>query len=216
MDAITDNWGLFGDAFLRSLGICLWAMLGALVIGTLIAAARVSPVAPLRGFGTTYVTLIRNCPLTVVLFFIAFGLPEIGINRSYYVFGVSALAIYTGAFVCEALRSGINSVPAGQAEAARAIGLTFTQSLRTVILPQAFRTSIPPLGSVLIAMFKNSAVVGAFGVAGELFGSAVRLTSAQGYSSTPVFLAIGFFYLCITIPAGLILQVLERRAVIVR
>lgn len=216
MNAITDNWGLFGDAFLRSLGICLWAMVGALVIGTVIAATRVSPVAPLRGFGTMYVTLIRNCPLTVVLFFIAFGLPEIGINRSYYVFGVSALAIYTAAFVCEALRSGINSVPAGQAEAARAIGLTFTQSLLTVILPQAFRTSIPPLGSVLIAMFKNSAVVGAFGVAGELFGTAVRLTSAQGYSSTPVFLAIGFFYLCITIPAGLILQVLERRAVIVR
>jgi glutamate transport system permease protein len=216
VNAITDHWGLFGDAFLRSLGICLWAMVGALVIGTVIAATRVSPVAPLRGFGTMYVTLIRNCPLTVVLFFIAFGLPEIGINRSYYVFGVSALAIYTAAFVCEALRSGINSVPAGQAEAARAIGLTFTQSLLTVILPQAFRTSIPPLGSVLIAMFKNSAVVGAFGVAGELFGTAVRLTSAQGYSSTPVFLAIGFFYLCITIPAGLILQVLERRAVIVR
>ncbi len=216
MNAITDNWGLFGDAFLRSLGICIWAMIGALVIGTVIAATRVSPVAPLRGFGTTYVTLIRNCPLTVVLFFIAFGLPEIGINYSYYVFGISALAIYTAAFVCEALRAGINSVPAGQAEAARAIGLTFTQSLRTVILPQAFRTSIPPLGSVLIAMFKNSAVVGAFGVAGELFGTAIRLTSAQGYASTPVFLAIGFFYLCITIPSGLILQVLERRAVIVR
>ena len=216
MNAITDNWGLFGDAFLRSLGICLWAMAGALAIGTVIAATRVSPVAPLRGFGTMYVTLIRNCPLTVVLFFIAFGLPEIGINRSYYFFGVSALAIYTGAFVCEALRAGINSVPAGQAEAARAIGLTFTQSLRTVILPQAFRTSIPPLGSVLIAMFKNSAVLGAFGVAGELFSTGIRLTSAQGYASTPVFLAIALFYLCITIPAGLILQVLERRAVIFR
>ncbi len=187
-----------------------------LVIGTIVAAARVSPVAPLRGFGTTYVNLVRNCPLTVVLFFFAFGFPEIGINQDYYVFGVAALSVYTGAFVCEALRAGINSVPAGQAEAARAIGLTFTQSLGTVILPQAFRTSVPPLGSVLIAMFKNSAVVGAFGVAGELFGTAVRLTSAQGYSSTPVFLAIGFFYLCITIPAGLILQVLERRAVIVR
>jgi glutamate transport system permease protein len=216
MDAITDNWGLFGDAYLRSLGICLWAMVGSLVIGTFVAAARVSPVAPLRGFGTSYVNLIRNCPLTVVLFFIAFGLPEIGINREYYFFGVAALSIYTGAFVCEALRAGINSVPAGQAEAARAIGLTFTQSLLTVILPQSFRSSIPPLGSVLIAMFKNSAVLGAFGVAGELFSSAIRLTSAQGYASGPVFLAIGLAYLCITIPAGLILQVLERRAVIVR
>jgi glutamate transport system permease protein len=216
VSAITDNWSLFGHAFVRSLGICLWAMVGALSIGTVIAATRVSPVAPLRGFGAAYVTLIRNCPLTVVLFFIAFGLPEIGINGSYYVFGISALALYTGAFVCEALRSGINSVPAGQAEAARAIGLTFTQSLGTIILPQAFRTSIPPLGSVLIAMFKNSAVLGAFGVAGELFSTGIELTSAKGYASTPVFLAIGLFYLCITIPTGLILQVLERRAVIIR
>jgi glutamate transport system permease protein len=216
VSAITDNYALFGHAFLRSLGICIWAMIGALTIGTAIAAARVSPVAPLRGFGTMYVTLIRNCPLTVVLFFIAFGLPEIGINGSYYVFGISALSIYTAAFVCEALRSGINSVQAGQAEAARAIGLTFTQSLGSVILPQAFRSSIPPVGSVLIAMFKNSAVLGAFGVAGELFSTGIRLTSAQGYASTPVFLAIGLFYLCITIPSGLILQALERRAVIIR
>jgi glutamate transport system permease protein len=216
VSAITDNYDLFGHAFLRSLGICVWTMIGALTIGTMIAAARVSPVAPLRGFGTTYVTMVRNCPLTVVLFFIAFGLPEIGVNGSYYVFGISALAIYTGAFVCEALRSGINSVQAGQAEAARAIGLTFSQSLGSVILPQAFRSSIPPLGSVLIAMFKNSAVLGAFGVAGELFSTGIRLTSAQGYASTPVFLAIGLAYLCITIPAGLILQALERRAVIVR
>jgi len=216
VSAITDNYGLFGHAFLRSLGICIWAMIGALTIGTAIAAARVSPVAPLRGFGTMYVTLIRNCPLTVVLFFIAFGLPEIGINGSYYVFGISALSIYTAAFVCEALRSGINSVQAGQAEAARAIGLTFSQSLGSVILPQAFRSSIPPVGSVLIAMFKNSAVLGAFGVAGELFSTGIRLTSAQGYASTPVFLAIGLFYLCITIPSGLILQALERRAVIIR
>jgi len=216
VSAITDNYGLFGHAFLRSLGICVWTMIGALSIGTVIAAARVSPVAPLRGFGTTYVTMVRNCPLTVVLFFIAFGLPEIGVNGSYYVFGISALAIYTGAFVCEALRSGINSVQAGQAEAARAIGLTFSQSLGSVILPQAFRSSIPPLGSVLIAMFKNSAVLGAFGVAGDLFSTGIRLTSAQGYASTPVFLAIGLAYLCITIPAGLILQALERRAVIIR
>jgi glutamate transport system permease protein len=216
MTAVTDNLDVFGPAFLKSLGICLWAMVGALILGTLIAACRVSPVAPLRAFGTLYVNLVRNCPLTVVLFFIAFGLPEIGFNSSYYVFGVTGLILYTAAFVCEALRSGINAVPAGQAEAARALGLTFRQNMTEVILPQAFRSSIPPLGSVLIAMFKNSAVLGAFGVAGELFSSGVQLTSAQGYAATPVFLAIGFFYLCITIPSGLVLQFLERRAVILR
>jgi glutamate transport system permease protein len=216
VDAVTSNLDLFVSGFVRSLGICLWAAAGALLVGTAVAACRVSPIPPLRGFGTAYVTLIRNCPLTVVLFFLAFGLPEIGINASFYVFGVSSLVIYTAAFVCEALRSGINAVPAGQAEAARAIGLTFTQNLGTVILPQSFRSSIPPLGSVLIAMFKNSAVLGAFGVGRDLFSNGIQLTSAQGYAATPVFIGIAIGYLCITIPAGLGLQILERRAVILR
>jgi glutamate transport system permease protein len=187
-----------------------------MILGTLIAACRVSPVAPLRAFGTAYVSIVRNCPLTVSLFFIAFGLPEIGVHASYYVFGIAGLVIYTAAFVCEALRSGINAVPAGQAEAARAIGLTFTQNLRLVILPQSFRSSVPPLASVLIAMFKNSAVLGAFGVGRDLFGNGIQLTSAQGYPPTAVFAGIAVGYLCITVPAGLIFQFIERKAVILR
>lgn len=216
MDAVTDNLDLFWSGFLRSLGICLWSMVGALVLGTVIAAFRVSPLPALRAFGTGWVTVIRNCPLTVVLFFFAFGLPEIGINASYYLFGVSALIIYTSAFVCEALRSGINSVPAGQAEASRAIGLTFSQSLSQVVLPQAFRTSVPPLGSVIIAMFKNSAVVGAFGVGRDLFSVGKNLSSAQGYDALPVLTGVAIGYLCITIPAGLLLAVIERKVEIVR
>jgi glutamate transport system permease protein len=152
----------------------------------------------------------------VVLFFFAFGLPEIGVNQSYYVFGVSALVVYTSAFVCEALRSGINAVPAGQAEAARAIGLTFTQSLGQIILPQAFRTSVPPVGSVIIAMFKNSAVVGAFGVGRDLFSVGKSLSSAQGYDTLPVLTGVAVAYLCITIPAGLILAGIERKVAIAR
>jgi glutamate transport system permease protein len=191
-------------------------MAGALLLGTLVAACRVSPVPPLRAFGTGYVTVLRNCPLTVVLFFIAFGFPEIGINASYYTFGVSALVLYTAAFVCEALRAGINSVSAGQAEAARAIGLTFRQSMGSVVLPQAFRTSVPPLGSVIIAMFKNSAVVGAFGVGRDLFSVGSTLTSAQGLPALPVLTGVAIGYLCITLPAGGLLAVLERRLVIAR
>ncbi len=216
MNVITDNLDLFFQGFLKTFGICLICMAGALVLGTVVAAFRVSPVAPLRGVGTLYVNLVRNCPLTVVLFFIAFGLPEIGINRSYYVFGCSALIIYTAAFVCEALRSGINAIPAGQAEAARAIGLSFRQTLGAVILPQAFRTAIPPVGSVIIAMFKNSAILGAFGVSGDLLGNAILLTGSRGQDPTPVYLGIGFFFLLITVPAGLVLQFLERKAVILR
>lgn len=216
MEPVVDNLDLFWSGFLRSLGIIVWATIGSLLLGTVIAACRVSPVAPLRFFGTAYVTTVRNCPLTVVLFFFAFGLPEIGINRSFYVFGVSALVVYTAAFVCEAIRSGINSVATGQAEAARAIGLTFRQSLGQVILPQAFRSTIPPLGSVLIAMMKNSAVVGVFGVGRDLFSVFRSLSSAQGYPPLPVLLGVAIGFLCITIPAGIALMVVERKVAIAR
>jgi glutamate transport system permease protein len=216
VEGVTQNLDLFWSGFLRSLGICLWGMVGSLLLGTLIAAFRVSPIPALRGFGSAYVTLIRNCPLTVVLFFFAFGFPEIGINGDYYVFGVSGLIVYTSAFVCEALRSGINAVPAGQAEASRAIGLTFSQSLTQVVLPQAYRTSVPPLGSVIIAMFKNSAVVGAFGVGRDLYSVGKNLTSAQGYEALPVLTGVAVCYLAITIPAGLALAVIERKVAIVR
>jgi glutamate transport system permease protein len=214
--AVTENLDLFWNGFLRSLGICLWGMVGALAVGTVLAAFRVSPVGPLRFLGTAWVTLVRNCPLTVVLFFFAFGFPEIGINGSYYTFGVAALIVYTSAFVCEALRSGINAVPAGQAEAARAIGLPFTKTLTQIVLPQAFRTSIPPVGSVIIAMFKNSAVVGAFGVGRDLFSVGESLTSAQGYAALPVLTGVAVGYLVITLPAGGLLALLERKVAIVR
>jgi glutamate transport system permease protein len=216
VDPVLDNLGLFWTGYLRSLSICLWAMVGSLALGALIATFRVSPVPPLRAFGAFYVTTFRNTPLTLVLFFIAFGIPEIGINASYYVFGVTALVVYTAAFVCEAIRAGINSVSAGQAEAARSIGLTFGQTLSLVVLPQALRTVVPPLGSVIIAMFKNSAVVGAFGVGRDLFSVQAVLTSSQGLPITPVLTGVAIGYLMITIPAGIFLLWLERKVAIVR
>jgi glutamate transport system permease protein len=216
VDPVLDNLDLFWTGYLRSLSICLWAMVGSLALGALIATFRVSPVPPLRALGAFYVTTFRNTPLTLVLFFIAFGVPELGINASYYVFGVTALVIYTAAFVCEAIRAGINSVSAGQAEAARSIGLTFGQTLSLVVLPQALRTVVPPLGSVIIAMFKNSAVVGAFGVGRDLFSVQAVLTSSQGLPITPVLTGVAIGYLMITIPAGLFLLWLERKVAIVR
>ena len=164
------------EGFFGTLRISLFAAaIGALVIGTLLAGFRVSPVPPLRWVGTAWVTVFRNSPLAVMLFVFAFALPLAGVTfptlggNAFFWPGVSALVCYTAAFVCEAVRSGINSVPPGQAEAARAVGLTFQQTLGAVVLPQALRTVVPPLGSVIIAMIKNSAIVGAFGVTGELF-----------------------------------------------
>ena len=216
MEAVTENLDLYWSGFLRSLALIGWSLVGSLILGTIIAAFRVSPIASLRAFGTGWVTLFRNCPLTIVLFFMAFGFPEIGINATYFTFGIVGLVLYTSAFVCEALRSGINSVSAGQAEAARAIGLTFTQTMSQVVLPQAFRSAVPPLGSVQIAMFKNSAVAGAFGIGGDLYSVGRDLTSAQGFSYIPVLTGVAIGYLIITLSAGALLAVIERKVAIAR
>lgn len=216
MSVLVDNFDLFLAGFVGSLEIILYSMVGSILLGTVLAAMRVSPVAPLQRFASGYVTLIRNSPLTVVLFFTAFVLPELGFSASFLFLGILGLVVYTAAFVCEAVRSGINAVPTGQAEAARAVGLTFGQSLASIVLPQALRSVVPPLGSVIIAMQKNSAIVGAFGVGGDLFSVARRLTSAQGLATTPVYTATLISYLVITLTTALILTVTERRTAIIR
>lgn len=153
------------DGFLVTLRLLGWSGLLATVIGTVLAAMRVSPIAPLRAFGTSYVNVFRNTPLVVLFLIAVVGLPAVGILQgSFFSRAVAALSVYTAAFVCESLRSGINTVDPGQAEAARSIGMTFGKSLRIVILPQAFRAVIPPLASVYIALAKNTSVAGAFGV----------------------------------------------------
>lgn len=221
MDALIAEFPRFVDGFLGTLRICLFAGIGALVLGTVLAAFRVSPVPPLRWIGVAWVTIFRNTPLVVVLFTFAFALPLAGVTfptlagNAFFWPGVTGLAFYTAAFVCEAVRSGINSVPPGQAEAARAVGLTFRQTLGTVVMPQALRSVIPPLGSVVIAMIKNSAIVGAFGVAGDLFRVEGSLT-ADGYSALSSLTGVAIAYLVITIPAGLLLGVVERRTEVVR
>src|SRR6266567_2140230 len=118
----------------------------ALVLGTITAAARVSPVPPLRAAGAFYVETLRNTPLTVIFVLFFFGLPKVGIQYSPFVSAIIVLGLYTGTFVGETVRSGINSVAQGQAEAARSLGLTFPQVLGVVVLPQAFRTVVAPLG----------------------------------------------------------------------
>ena len=216
MGVLVEYFDLFVDGFLVSLQVIAVATVGSLVLGTAVAACRVSPSPPLQAVGTAYVTIFRNAPLTVVLFFLVFAVPQVGINGTFFALAVTGLVLYTAAFVCEALRAGINSVSAGQAEAARALGLGFGATLRQVVLPQAFRTSIPPVGSVLIAMFKNSAVLGAFGVGGDLFSVGVRLNSSLGLAPLPVFTGVAVGYLAITLPAGALLAYLERRTAVVR
>ena len=235
MSVIMDNLDVFVGGFWVTLQLCLLSAIGALLLGTIVVIMRISPVAPLRAVGTAYVTVFRNVPLTVVFFFAAFALPalgtraeilkipglttlfsRLGIDLPYFRFAIIALSVYTGAFVCEALRSGINAVAAGQAEAARAIGLTFSQNLRHVILPQAWKAAVVPLGSVIIAMIKNSAIAGFFGVSGDLSNSAQSLITTGGQPAIPVLTGISFFFLVMTLPLGILLDRLERRRAVAR
>ena len=215
MDFVRENADLFFDAFLTTLGLSLLAGLLALVLGTLLAAMRVSPIPPLRGLATFYVETFRNTPLTVVFFFIIFGLPQIDFVIGFFPGAVLSVGLYTAAFVCEALRSGVNAVSPGQAEAARALGLTFGQSLREVVLPQAFRTVVPPLGNVLIAMVKNTSIAAGFSVS-ELSSLLPRLVNADAGDLTLVLVGVVVGYMVITLPSALAVNRIERRVAILR
>lgn len=215
MQFFIDNFELLKDAFLTTLSLSLLAGVLAVILGTLLAAMRVSPITPLRGLATFYVETFRNTPLTVVFFFMIFGLPQIDFVIGFFPGAVLSVGLYTAAFVCEAIRSGINAVSPGQAEAARAIGLTFGQSLREIVLPQAFRTVIPPLGSVLIAMVKNTSIAAGFSVT-ELSSILPRLVNADPGDLLLVLLGVVAGYMLITLPMAYAVHRLERRVAILR
>ena len=215
MQFLIDNFDLLWDAFLTTLSLSALGGLLALVLGTLLAAARVSPIPPLRGLATFYVEVFRNTPLTVVFFFMIFGLPQIDFIVDFFTGAWLSLGLYTAAFVCEALRSGINSISTGQAEASRAIGLTFGQSLREVVLPQAFRTVVPPLGNVFIAMVKNSSIAAGFAVS-ELSSLLSRLINADAGQLTSILVGIVVAYMILTLPLAFAVNRLERRVAILR
>jgi len=166
LSEIIDNFDLVLRAFWLTIQLSVLSGIASLVLGTLLAAMRIGPIAVLRGFATTYVTLFRNTPLLIIFIFVFIAAPNVGwfVHTPFLLKGVIAVTLYTSTFVCEALRSGVNSVPLGQAEAARAIGMTFGQNLANVVLPQAFRASVPPLASTFIAMTKNTSVAAVFGL----------------------------------------------------
>ncbi|WP_030803303.1 amino acid ABC transporter permease [Streptomyces sp. NRRL F-2799] len=209
-------------AFWTTVQLTVLAGVGSLVWGILLAGMRVSPVPLMRGFGTAYVNIVRNIPLTIIILFTSLGLADIfGVTMGTEDFkiqgfrlAVLGLVAYTAAFVCEAIRSGINTVPLGQAEAARAIGLSFSQTLRLIVLPQAFRAVIGPLANVLIALTKNTTVAAAIGVAeaATLMKTMIE-NEAQTVAIGTVF-ALGFVVL--TLPTGLLLGWLGKRLAVKR
>ncbi|MFF6872492.1 ABC transporter permease subunit [Streptomyces sp. NPDC012450] len=209
-------------AFWMTVRLTVYSAIGSLVWGTLLAAMRVGPVPLMRGFGTVYVNVVRNIPLTVIIVFTSLGLFQtLGVDMGAERFttinfrlAVLGLTAYTSAFVCEALRSGINTVPLGQVEAARAIGLNFPQVLRLVVLPQAFRSVVGPLANVLIALTKNTTVAAAIGVAeAALLMREMIGNEAQLILISAIF-AVGF--LCLTLPTGLFLGWVAKKVAVRR
>jgi putative glutamine transport system permease protein len=200
--------------------ISLLGLLGAMVIGTLIALFRVSPLLPLRWIGASYVEFFRNTPLVVHLFFLFLGLPLLGLRFSTDTFenifraASVGMALYHGAYVAEVVRGGLLGVDRGQIEAARSLGLSYTQMLRYVQLPQAFRAVIPPLGNIGIALVKNTSLASTIGVAELLF--AAEIVESRTFRAEEAFIAATMLYLLLTIPLGIAVNALERRVLVVR
>ncbi|MFE7352041.1 amino acid ABC transporter permease [Streptomyces sp. NPDC057543] len=209
MDVLTQNFSLYGKGFLGTVELTVYSSILALLLGFFMASCRVAPVGSLRALGTVWVTVLRNTPLTLLFFAVLLGLPRFGLVLPFNVFAVLALGCYTSAFICEVLRSGINTVPRGQGEAARSLGMTFGQTLNSIVLPQAFRTVIPPIGSTLIALAKNSAIAGAFSVT-ELLGT-YKTLNELGYSIIWTFVWIAVGYLIITLSISALFNVMEKR-----
>jgi glutamate transport system permease protein len=216
------NFDAYVSGFMWILKLTGASAVLALVLGVLLAAMRVSPVPVLRWFGTAWVNIFRNTPLTLIIFFCYFGLYATlqiqlsdDINLNNFWLGVIGCSVYTAAFVCEALRSGINTVPAGQAEAARAIGLTFAQTLRIVVLPQAARAVIAPMGSVLIALCKNTTIVGTIGLL-EASNIMKQLINDNGDQVILIFVVFAGTFAAVLIPIGYFFGWLANRLAVKR
>ncbi|MEU7929272.1 amino acid ABC transporter permease [Micromonospora sp. NPDC049801] len=206
---LTDNGQLFVDGFTNTVKLFLIAAVGSLVLGTLLGAMRVSPVPALRAFGATYVNLVRNTPLTLVFAFLVFAVPKLDVNFDYDTSAAIALTVYTSAFVCEVIRSGVNTVAAGQAEAARALGMTFGQVLTLIVLPQALRAMVPPMVSVFIAMLKNTTIAAGFSVLEA--GAIPAYMAERGEPQFAVLLWITIGFLILILPLVALQRFLERK-----
>ncbi|WP_353855113.1 amino acid ABC transporter permease [Bacillus sp. Bos-x628] len=206
---LTENLDLYLEGFKYTIGASIIALIASFLIGTFIAIMRIAPLKPLNWLGTAYVEFIRNIPLLLITFIFFFGLPELGIVADGFTAGTIALAIYTSAFIAEAIRAGIQAVPIGQMEAARACGLSYGETMRYIILPQAIKMVIPPLGNQFINLVKNSSILGV--IAGFDLMYQGDLIASRTFVTFDVYIFVAMFYLLLTIPLSIGVGYLERR-----
>jgi polar amino acid transport system permease protein len=207
---VLDNFDLLLKGLALGLGIALAALVIGAALGLAAAFMRVAGTRPLRLAATAYVELVRNIPLLLIIYFVYFGLPLLGVSLLDNVWSfILALAFYAGAYLTEVFRAGIEGVPKGQVEAARAIGLTRLQVVRHVTLPLMFRIALPSLGNTFISLFKDTSVASAIAVP-ELTYGAIRI-NVNTWRVIEVYLVVGALYLaaCYAIAGGL--RAIERR-----
>ena len=225
-------------AFLVNIELTLWSALFSTILGVILVMMRISPIASLRTVSgayvelfknrtdlepSTFVELFKNLPLTIIMVFMVLGAyAQLKFSFSdtfatnFFWLAVTGLSLYTAAFVCESLRSGINTVPLGQAEAARALGLNFMQAATQIILPQAFRGSVAPLGNTLIALLKNSTVAAAASVATETSTMMSEMIEYHADQIVPIFLIFAFGYVVLIIPIGMLTTYLSNKLAVRR
>lgn len=210
MGVITDHLDLWGEALKGTLLLFFGGGLIALVLGLIVGSMRVSPIPVARAVGAVYVNWIRNTPLTLVMFFFAFCVPILLRERiDPIVLPTIALGVYTATYVAETLRAGINTVPVGQAEAARALGLTFGQVMTLVVLPQATRSVVPPMMSVFIALLKNTTVAAGFSVLN--LGSIRSWLSEQGENQLVVLVWVMVIFIVLVLLLAWLQRVFENK-----
>jgi putative glutamine transport system permease protein len=213
-NVLAENAGMLLLGLVTTIEISALALVIALAVGIVVAVLRVAPSRALQRAGTAYVELFRNIPLLVQIFFLFFALPSAGITLPAFWCGVLAIGIYTAAFVAEAIRSGISAVAHGQLEAALASGLSYARAMRLVILPQAIRLTIPPLGNTVLNMIKNTSLVSAISIL-DILGTADEI-GAHTFAYIELFIGAAILYLALTLPTAWVVNTLERRLSLVR
>lgn len=208
-DPVLQSLPLLLSGLVTTLQLALLAGLIALALGVVVALLRISTVAPLRWLGAAFVEFVRNVPLLVHMFFWVVGLPFLGIVLPLFVGAVAGLGVYTAAFVAEVVRAGILAIHKGQIEASRALGLSYGQMMRFVVLPQAFATVVPPLGNLALAATKNTSVAASLTVPELLYQT--QVVNARTFATYEVFFLSAALYLLITLPLGKLVSVLELR-----
>ena len=210
-------------AFLVNIELTLWSALFSTILGVILLLMRISPISSLRRVASGYVELFKNMPLTIIMVFMVLGVyAQLKLSFSntfatnFFWLAITGLSLYTAAFVCESLRSGINTVPVGQAEAARALGLNFWQAATQIILPQAIRGSVAPLGNTFIALLKNFTVAAAASVATETSTMMSEMIEYHADLIVPIFLTFAFGYVILIIPFGALTTYLSNKLAVRR